>query len=73
MEQPGINLEVVDIVNATKIIEAAIERGTFKAAEMSGVATLYDKLSAFCTEQEAVAKKLAEEEEQTEIKDDSNE
>lgn len=50
MEQE-VTLEVVDIANAQKVIEAALERGTFKAGELSGVAALYDKLTAFVKQQ----------------------
>lgn len=48
-------LEIVDIVNATKIIKAAIERGVFQADEMSGVAGVYDKFAAFVGHLEAQA------------------
>lgn len=44
--QPS-TLEFTDIDNATRIIKAAIERGTFQAEEMSGVAAVYDKFRAF--------------------------
>lgn len=48
-------LEIVDIVNAAKIIKAAIERGVFQAEEMSGVAGVYDKFAAFVGHLEAQA------------------
>ncbi|AUS02977.1 hypothetical protein NVP2275O_396 [Vibrio phage 2.275.O._10N.286.54.E11] len=53
MEQ--FKIDVVDIVNATRIIEAAIDRGTFKANEMSGVAGVYDKFASFVKQQEELA------------------
>ena len=52
-EKPVISLEVPDIINATRIIGAAMERGnTFKASEMSSVAALYDKLAAFVQQEQ---------------------
>ena len=42
---PSVTLE--DLTNAARIIGAAMERGAFKAQEMSGVAKVYDKISEF--------------------------
>ena len=67
MEQ--VNLEVVDIVNATKVIEAAIERGVFKAGEMSGVAGIYDKFSLFVEQQTAIAEAAGREKAEQETKE----
>ena len=54
MDQP--QLEMVDIVNAAKIIEAAIERSAFKAGEMSGVAATFDKFAAYVAYHEEQAR-----------------
>jgi hypothetical protein len=44
-EAPNVTLD--DLANAAQIIGAAIERGAFKAPEMSGVAKIYDKITNF--------------------------
>jgi len=43
----NIQLTVADIASIRSLLEAACARGTWKAAEMSTVGNLYDKLTAF--------------------------
>ena len=40
-------LSIGDLKNLSSIIDVASSRGAFKAGEMAGVGTLYNKLSAF--------------------------
>jgi uncharacterized protein YggE len=40
-------LTVTDLTNIRSIIDIAVRRGTFGAAEISGVGTTFDKLNAF--------------------------
>ena len=40
-------LTVADIASIKSLIEAACGRGTFKAAELTTVGALYDKIDAF--------------------------
>jgi len=40
-------LTVADIQNIQYLLESACARGTWKAAEMSTVGAVYDKISAF--------------------------
>ncbi len=54
--QAPVELEIVDIVNATKIIKAALERSAFQAEELSQVAGVFDKFNAFVAQAEANAK-----------------
>ena len=51
MENP--QLTITDMVSIKNIIEAACNRGAFKAAEMSTVGGLYDKLSKFLDHSQA--------------------
>lgn len=44
-EQPSIQL--VDLANALRIIDAAAERGAFKGPELSQVGAVRDKIAAF--------------------------
>lgn len=41
------SLTVADMASLKNVLEAACNRGAFKANEMSTVGQLYDKLSAF--------------------------
>ena len=41
------SLTLADMASLKNLIEAATERGAFKAAEMSRVGSIYDKLTAF--------------------------
>lgn len=54
---PTINL--VDLQNVIKIIDAAAERGAFKGGELTAVGTVRDKIQGFLT---AVAPPAAAEE-----------
>ena len=56
--QQTAGLELADIANATQIMKAAIERGVFRAEEMSGVVAVYDKFRIF--RDEVIAKQQAE-------------
>lgn len=58
--QQTAGLELVDIANATQIMKAAIERSVFRAEEMSGVASVFDKFTAFLAHIEAQQKAEAE-------------
>lgn len=40
-------LSVTDLVNMKSILEVAVKRGAFNANELSGVGSVYDKLSKF--------------------------
>jgi len=41
------DLSVTDLTNIRSIIDVAVRRGAFGAAEISGVGIAYDKLNAF--------------------------
>lgn len=43
----NVQLTVADLASLKSLLEAACNRGAFKAAEMSMVGNLYDKLSQF--------------------------
>jgi hypothetical protein len=43
----NIQLTLADLASIKNLIEAAIERGAYKAAELSTVGGIYDKLTAF--------------------------
>ena len=60
MEENDNSITVTDISDATQIIKAAIERGVFKAEEMSGIARVFDKFSHFMSEQQALAQAQAQ-------------
>lgn len=59
-EVAGPQLEYIDIVNATKIMEAAIERGVFNVKELAEVAPIVSRFqdfsAAILAEQEAAQK-----------------
>lgn len=46
-EQKGPELTVTDLQNIRAIIDVAATRGAFKAAEMSAVGTVFNKLDTF--------------------------
>ena len=50
-------LTITDLANLRAIIDMAVRRGAFSAAEASGVGTAFDRLNAFLT---AVAPQKAE-------------
>lgn len=56
-EQPKTNpeLTVNDLTNIRAIIDMAVRRGAFSAAEASGVGTVFDKLNKFLNDVEAQA------------------
>lgn len=45
-----ISIQISDIIDALKVIEVAIERGTFKAPELVSVMPVYQKLQKFAAE-----------------------
>lgn len=47
MENQQITLTVADMASLRQILDAACQRGAFKANEMSSVGQIYDKLNAF--------------------------
>jgi hypothetical protein len=44
---PQPELTITDLTNIRSIIDFAVRRGAFGAAEISGVGTTFDKLNAF--------------------------
>jgi hypothetical protein len=42
-----VQLTIADMASLKGLLEAACTRGAFKASEMSGVGSVYDKLSMF--------------------------
>ena len=46
-------LTIADMASLKSLLEAACNRGTFKANEMSTVGIIYDKLSKFVEQQTA--------------------
>lgn len=46
-------LTIADLASLRSLLEAACNRGTFKANEMSTVGVIYDKLSKFVEQQTA--------------------
>jgi hypothetical protein len=40
-------LSIADLQNLKSVIDVAVKRGAFQAAEMSSVGSVYDRLSAF--------------------------
>jgi len=49
----NVQLTLVDMASMKSLLEAACNRGAFKAAEMSTVGGLYDKLSKFLDHSQA--------------------
>ena len=45
-EQP-VSLSVEDLVNVIRVINVASERGAFKAAELSSVGVVHDRIAKF--------------------------
>jgi hypothetical protein len=62
MENNTITIEDLNI--ACGIIEVAVSRGAFKASELAGVGSLYDKLTQFI---EAVSKQVQEQHQNQEL------
>ena len=54
------SLTLADMASLKNLIEAATERGAFRAAEMSSVGSIYDKLSAFLAATQAQLAQQAE-------------
>jgi hypothetical protein len=46
-EQKGPELTVTDLQNIRAVIDVAATRGAFKAAEMTAVGTVFNKLDTF--------------------------
>ena len=42
-------LSIADLQNLKAIVDVAVKRGTFAAAEISAVGSVYDRLSTFLT------------------------
>jgi hypothetical protein len=49
----NVQLTVADLASLKSLIEAACTRGAFKAAEMSVVGNVYDKLTMFVDQTQA--------------------
>jgi hypothetical protein len=54
------SLTLADMASLKNLIEAATERGAFRAAEMSSVGSIYDKLNAFLVATQAQLAQQAE-------------
>lgn len=63
-------LTIADLASLKNIIDAACNRGAFKAAEMKSVGDVYEKLSAFLDA--VVAQQKAQEAEQAQPQGDQN-
>lgn len=59
-EQNANELNIQDLAVMRSVIELATERGTFKAAEMAAVGTLFNKLDQFLKQVEEQAKAAQE-------------
>lgn len=46
-QPPQPELNVIDLQNLRMIIDTAVRRGAFSAAEVSGVGATFDRLNAF--------------------------
>lgn len=46
-QQKPAELSIVDLQNIRTLIDVAVRRGTFSAAELSGVGAVYDRLNNF--------------------------
>jgi hypothetical protein len=46
-QQPAPELNINDLLSMRGLIDVVTQRGAFKAAELSGVGMLYDKLNRF--------------------------
>ena len=57
---PGLNIQ--DIVQLLNIVDAACRRGAFRAEEMSGVGSVYDKVLQFLKSTGAIQEAEANEE-----------
>lgn len=58
-----VNIEIVDVVNAARIVEIAIERSAFKPNELIEIIPIYSRLQAFAKsvmEQQAATKEQIE-------------
>lgn len=49
MTNQATPISITDLAVLKNLIDVACERGAFRAAEMSTVGTVYDKLSVFLT------------------------
>lgn len=47
MDNEQHNLTIADMASLRQILDAACQRGAFKAGEMSSIGQIYDKLNAF--------------------------
>ena len=56
----NIQLTLADLASLKNLIEAATERGAYKAAELSVVGGIYDKLTAFLVASQAQLAQQAE-------------
>lgn len=52
----NVQLTIADMASLKGLLEAACARGSFKAAEMSTVGAIYDKLSKFVETSQAQIK-----------------
>lgn len=73
MENTNSQLTLADLASIHNIIDAATQRGAFKANELTAVGAVYDKLSAFlkATQQAQEEAAKAAEESSTEVDTDN--
>ena len=61
----GVTLGVADLSNAAQVIDIAVQRGAFRADEVSQVGDVFNKLSAFVNQVQAQQKAQEESEKET--------
>jgi translation initiation factor IF-2 len=61
----GVTLGVADLSNAAQVIDIAVQRGAFRAGEVSQVGDVFNKLSAFVNQVQAQQKAQEESEKET--------
>lgn len=54
-QQPGVQLQINDLLLAAQVIQLTSQRGAFRADELSQVGGLYDRIVAFLQASGALA------------------
>jgi hypothetical protein len=54
-QQPGVQLQISDLLLAAQVIQLTSQRGAFRADELSQVGGLYDRIVAFLQASGALA------------------
>lgn len=77
MEQPKerVNINIQDILAGANIMKVAIERGAFKAEEISQVGMMFDKYNAFINQynEDMKAQEQMQQEQQEQLEEKSEE